>query len=67
MRVGDLVRCRRRVFVQPDISKTQNVWELGVVVETYEKHQKIVTVMVDGRVFRYHAREVQLAKSASVE
>jgi len=62
MNVGDLVRCRRRVFVQPDISKAQDVWELGVVVETYEKHQKIVTVMVDGRVLRYHAREVQLAK-----
>ena len=67
MKVGDLVRCRRRAFVKPDNRAAQEIWEMGVVVETYEKHQKIVTVMVDGRVLRYHAREVQLAKSASVE
>jgi len=67
VRVGDLVRCRRRVFVQPDISKTQDIWDMGVVVEMYEKHQKIVTVMIDGRVLRYHAREVQLSKRAPIE
>jgi hypothetical protein len=67
MNVGDLVRCRRRVFVQSDISMPENIWDLGMIVEKYDKYQKLVTVMIDGSVLRYHAHEVQLAKRAPAE
>jgi len=62
--VGDLVRCRRRAFVKPDNRNAQEIWEMGIVVEPYEKLQKLVVVMIDGKVVNYHAREVQLASRA---
>ena len=65
MQVGDLVRCRRRAFVKPDDRDAQEIWEMGIVVEPYEKWQKLVVVMIDGKVVNYHAREVQLASRAS--
>ncbi len=65
MQVGDLVRCRRRAFLDPDDQDAQEIWEMGIVVEPYEKWQKLVVVMIDGKVVNYHAREVQLASRAS--
>lgn len=65
MNVGDLVRCRRRAFIKPDNRDAQEIWETGIVVEPYEKWQKLVVVMIGGKVVTYHAREVQLASRAS--
>ena len=61
MNVGDLVRCRRRAFVKPDNRAAQEIWEMGIVVEPYEKWHKLVVVMIDGKVVNYHMSEVQLA------
>ena len=68
MKIGDLVRCKELIF-EPDSDFTlkKEMWVHGVVVEEYQNWEKIVTVLVDGKVKRYHARDVSIAKRASIK
>ena len=67
MNAGDLVRCRRRVFVKPDDRAAQDIWEMGIVIDNFDVKLEMVTVFIAGTVLYYHVREVKLAKRASVE
>jgi hypothetical protein len=64
MKIGDMVRIRKRKFIprQPSGVPDWDEWweEGGIVVEEYNTWEKIVTVLHEGKVTRMAAHDVQL-------
>ena len=71
MKIGDLVRIRKRKIALPFKYGKKQHWEEywvsgGVVVEEYNTWEKIVTVLYLGEVLRIHASDVQLMSRAKI-
>ena len=67
MKAGDLIRWHKK-YVANGSDVDNIILEekilIGVVIEDYEKHTKIITALIDGSIKRIHASEVSLLKRA---
>ena len=70
MKVGDMVRIRRRKMVGEvwEPPRYEEWWvDGGLVAEEYHSWEKIVTVSLEGELWRLSANDVQLVSRAKTD
>lgn len=70
MKVGDMVRIRRRKMVGEvwEPPRYEEWWEAGgIVVKEYHTWEKIVTIAFEGETMRLSANDVQLVSRVNTD